>query len=164
MNKVLIWGGLIIVALGLIIYGVAADTQSRENGEQKIAPVASVVTVAEPPHNFGDIDIFGGTVSTDYTLKNEGAEDVTILSGVTSCTCTEGEIGNLWFGMHETSGGTVVIPAGEERTLTATYDPLAHGPDGVGPVTRELYLKTNSTKTPEIRVIFAANVVKNSAN
>jgi len=75
--------------------------------------------------------------------------------------CTEGKIDNFTFGMHGQSGGTVVIPAGESKVLTAIYDPLAHGPEGTGPITRELALKTNSTITPEVVVRFSGNVIKN---
>ena len=117
--------------------------------------------VEKTSHDFGEIDIFGGKVSTTYTLKNEGSEDVRIISAITSCMCTEGEIGGMKFGMHSVTGEKIIIPAGGEEILTAVYDPLAHGPNGTGKVTRELILKTNSTETPEIKVLLIANVVKN---
>ncbi len=155
MNKYII-GALILVGILIVAsYGLTKDETSQ------LTEVASVITVVEPSHDFGDIDIFSGKVSTTYTLKNEGDEDVSILSAVTSCMCTAGKIGDLEFGMHESSGKTVIIPAGEEKTLTATFDPLAHGPNGIGKIKRELMLKTNSTVTPEIKVTFSGNVVKN---
>jgi len=156
MNKYII--GVIILAVVLIFasYGLPGDDTTNAKAE-----VASLISVVEEPHDFGDIDIFGGKVSTMYTLKNEGVEDVNITSAVTSCMCTEGEIGDLKFGMHASSGKTIVIPAGEEKTLTATFDPLAHGPNGTGKIKRELMLKTNSTLTPDIKATFSANVVKN---
>ena len=99
-------------------------TKRRWRKSKKIE-VASVV-IAEPvSYDFGSIDIFGGKVTTLYTLKNTGAEDVTILSGVTSCMCTEGQIDDLTFGMHESSGTTITIPAGGEKILKAIYDPRA---------------------------------------
>lgn len=154
MNKYII--GAIILAVVLIVASYGLPKNDAANTK-----VASTVTVVEQPHDFGDIDIFGGKVSTTYTLKNEGSEDVTITSAVTSCMCTEGEIGDLKFGMHESSGKTVVIPRGEEKTLTATFDPLAHGPNGTGKIKRELFLKTNSIETPEVKVTFSGNVIKN---
>ncbi|MAZ67741.1 hypothetical protein CL652_03155 [bacterium] len=164
MNKIFIWAGLALAALGLIAYGVIVDIPSGNRAVSQITPVESPLTVSESFYDFGDVDIFGGKVYTTYTLKNEGVEDVTIVSGITSCACTEGEIGTLRFGMHETTGNTVTIPAGEEKTLTAIYDPLAHGPEGTGAVIRELYLQTNSTQTPEVKLRFSANVVKNKLN
>lgn len=165
MNKSILWSGLTIIIVGLVAYSFVNSSVAPQASESPQAtPVASSIMVAEPPYDFGDIDIFGGKVSTTYTLKNEGVENVTIVSAVTSCMCTEGVIDDLRFGMHETTGNEITIPAGGEKILTAIYDPLAHGPDGTGAVTRELFLKTNSTATPDIRVRFSANVVKNKVN
>lgn len=155
MNKYII-GALILVALLAVALFFAPNVKEATQKSEVVSAV-----IAEPSsYDFGDIDIFGGKVTTSYTLKNKGTDDVTILSGVTSCMCTEGEIDNLRFGMHESSGTTIVIPAGEEKTLKATFDPLAHGPEGVGAVKRDVVLKTNSTETPQIKVVFSANVVK----
>lgn len=157
MNKYTL-GIIGIIIIGFLVFAV--NTSSNKKAEES-KQVASVVTTEKTSHDFGDIDIFGGKVTTTYTLKNEGSEDVRIVSAVTSCMCTEGEIGGMKFGMHSATGGSVVILAGGEKILTATFDPLAHGPDGTGKITRELTLKTNSTGTPEIKVRLSANVVKN---
>lgn len=155
MKKYII--GASVIAVMLIF---ASHVPEKVNSKEA-SRVASPVSVLEQPYDFGDIDIFGGKVSTTYTLKNEGTEDVTILSAQTSCMCTEGEIDGFSFGMHESEVKDVIVPAGGEKTLTATYDPLAHGPNGTGKVSRELMLKTDSTETSEIKVRFSANVVKN---
>lgn len=156
MNKYIIGVAIVAVVLILASYSFPGDDTINTKAE-----VASAITVVEESYDFGEIDIFGGKVSTTYTLKNEGTEDVSITSAVTSCMCTEGEIEDLKFGMHESSGKTVVIPAGEEKVLTAIYDPLTHGPNGTGKIKRELFLNTNSTETPEIKVTFSGNVIKN---
>lgn len=152
----------ITVVIVLVVVFILASYLTSNTENANTTKVESVITVAESLHDFGDIDIFGGKVSTIYTLKNEGVEDVKILSAVTSCMCTEGEIGGMRFGMHEQSNKNVSILAGEEKILTATFDPLAHGPNGTGKITRELSLKTDSNKTPKIIVKFTANVVKNN--
>jgi hypothetical protein len=156
MNKYILGGGLLVAVLILTFSYLPTGTDSAVPMK-----VASAITVVEEPHDFGDIDIFAGKVRTDYTLMNEGTEDVTVRSAQTSCMCTEGVIGGLSFGMHESDVKDVVIPAGGKQTLTAIYDPLAHGPNGTGKVTRELMLATNSEVTPVIKVKFSANVVKN---
>lgn len=156
MNKYIVGSTVVVIAVVALFYGLNI-------GEEKLdlnAQVASAVTVENLSHDFGDIDILGGKVSTTYTLKNEGTEDVYITSAITSCMCTEGKIGELQFGMHGSNDKIVVIPAGGEEILTAIYDPLAHGPEGTGAVTRELSLQTNSTITPKILVKFSANVIK----
>jgi hypothetical protein len=157
MNKYTL-GVIGIVIIAFLVFAV--NTSSNKKAE-KNKQVASVVTAEKTEHDFGDIDIFGGKVRTTYVLKNEGIEDVKIMSAVTSCMCTEGEIGGMKFGMHSATGGHVTISAGGEEILTAIYDPLAHGPNGTGKITRQLMLKTNSTQTPEIEVRLSANVVKN---
>ncbi len=156
MNKYII--GTIIVAAGLIF----AVSYFGNKGEttKAAASVTSPLVVLEEPYDFKEIDIFGGKVSTTYTLKNEGTEDITITRAETSCMCTEGEIAGLVFGMHGSEVKAVVIPAGAEEEVKVTFDPLAHGPEGTGPITRELMLKTNSQATPDIRLRFSGNVVK----
>lgn len=157
MNKYLI--GAIVIGVTLLGYTVISSNQN--NTEAITSETSSAkIAVLEQPHDFGDIEIFAGKVSTAYTLKNEGDEDVTITSAQTSCMCTEGEIAGLSFGMHGSDVKAVTIPAGGEEVVKATYDPLAHGPNGTGPVTRELILKTNSSETPSLRLKFSANVVK----
>jgi len=159
MNKYII--GAIIFGIGLIGF-LLLNTDSRSTNNTDVTSTAdSKISVVEQPYDFGDIDIFGGKVNTSYTLKNEGAKDVTITRAVTSCMCTEGEIAGLTFGMHGSEVKSVVIPAGRAEKVTAIYDPLAHGPNGTGPVTRTLQLETNSTETPKIELRFSANVIKN---
>jgi len=157
MNKYII--GAVVLAI-VLIFGARFFGGDQETTSAATS-VSSALTVLEEPYAFGDIDIFGGKVSTTYTLKNEGTEDITVTKAATSCMCTEGVIAGLTFGMHGSEVESVVIPAGSEETVTATYDPLAHGPNGTGAITRELMLATNSVVTPEVRMKFSGNVIKN---
>lgn len=157
MNKYIIGAVILTVVL---IFG-ANYFGNKDETIKAATNVTSPIAVLEKPYDFGDIDIFAGKVSTTYTLKNEGSEDVTITQAATSCMCTEGEIAGLTFGMHGSEVKSVVIPAGGEEVVKATFDPLAHGPEGTGPITRELMLKTNSQETPDIRLKFSGNVIKN---
>lgn len=157
MNKYIL-GIIGIIIIGALFF--TANTQNDKKAEENKQTV-SPISVDKMFYDFGDIDIFGGKVNTDFLLKNEGEEDVEIISGTTSCLCTEGEIENMKFGMHGQTGGKVIISAGGQKKLTATFDPLAHGPNGTGKITRQLILKTNSTETPEIEVRLNGNVVKN---
>lgn len=160
MNKYII-GAIVLVGVLLIGYAAVYSNQGNESDNlTNVSASASKLTVLEQPYDFGDIEIFDGKVSTNYTLKNEGTEDVTITKAGTSCMCTEGEIAGFTFGMHGSDVKSVIIPAGGEEIVKATYDPLAHGPNGVGPVTRTLELETNSIETPKIELRFSANVIK----
>jgi hypothetical protein len=154
MNKYII-GIVVIIALGLLVFGGRGGNDEIVN-----TAVASEIVVTEGSHDFGTINIFGGKVETDFTLTNTGTEDVTIVAGTTSCGCTDGSIDGIGFGMHKQMSSQVVIEAGESKSVTAIYDPLAHGPNATGPVTRQLFLKTNSEATPEVELRISANVVK----
>lgn len=150
----------------VLIIGFVVMSQNKNTIPEEVtgSMSAAKISVLEQPYDFGDIEIFAGKVSTNYTLKNEGNEDVTITKAGTSCMCTEGEIAGMTFGMHGSNVETVVIPPGGEETVKAIYDPLAHGPNGVGPVTRTLLLETNSTETPKVELRFSANVIKTENN
>jgi hypothetical protein len=160
MNKYII--GVIVLGVALLGYSMITSGQNTDTTKAVVSETSGAkIAVVEQPYDFGDIDIFAGKVDTTYTLKNEGTEDVIITKAETSCMCTEGIIAGLTFGMHGSEVESVVIPAGGEEKVKAIYDPLAHGPNGVGPVTRVLMLETNSIVTPKIELRLSANVVKN---
>jgi len=148
---------LALVVVGVIVGIVVGKDKTPE---QSNALSSSAIVVENDSYDFGDIDIFGGKVSTDYILANTGSEDVVVTNGITSCGCTEGEIAGENFGMHFDISQSVTIPVNSSVHLTAIYDPLAHGPSATGPVTRTIMLKTNSSLTPELEVRFTANVTK----
>lgn len=139
----------------LLLPGILGGSGTGARGE-----VAAAITVEPAVHDFGDIGIFDGKVEKDFILTNQGEESITILNGTTSCGCTEGSIDGILFGMHEGMAESVLVEPGETKTLTVIYDQLAHGPDAVGSITRQIFLKTNSTETPEIEINISANVVK----
>ena len=85
-NKYIIGTIILAIVLGAALFLAPESKKATQKSE-----VASVVIAEPSSYDFGDIDIFGGKVTIAYALKNTGAEDVTILSGVTSCACTEGK-------------------------------------------------------------------------
>jgi hypothetical protein len=152
---------LLIVITFLILGG--AIFAFNGNGDQEIVEqVTSTSSLASDRqiHDFGDIDIFSGKVTTEFALTNDGSDDIVVTEGTTSCGCTDGEIGGISFGMHEKMSGDFTILAGETKNLTVIYDPLAHGPSGTGKIDRQVFIKTNSTVTPELEVRVTANVTK----
>ena len=151
---------LVIVVLGIIgalfLFGASGGTTN-----QNVAESTSALSAEVDFYDFGEVPIFGGTVSTSFVLKNGGTEDVIVQSGTTSCGCTTAEIDGVGFGMHEDMVRPVVVPAGGEVELSVIYDPLAHGPSGVGLAQRSVFLKTNSRVTPEVEVRIKALVTNN---
>lgn len=147
-----------IVGLVVILGGVYLGVSGA------FAPNVSAATLvtSKVSHDFGEIDITGGKVSTIYPITNTGEEPVEILWGKTTCMCTEGTIGGKTFGMHEGFTGAITIEPGETENLTATFDPMAHGPDATGPITRSLTLGTNSSATKQLEFKLEGNVIKKS--
>ena len=159
INTVL-WIVVLVVAGvgGLVFLGGDISVNKHEINTQS----SSALTSDKLLYDFGEVDIFSGKVTTDFALTNEGVEDIAIKDGTTSCSCTEGEIGGIRFGMHENMSKAFIIPAGETRTLTVIYDPLKHGPSGVGLAERSIYLRTNSSTTPQLEVRIRALVTNNN--
>jgi len=105
-----------------------------------------------------------GTVSHIYKIKNTGTGSVVINKIYTSCMCTQAsiKIGSKTMGPFGMPGMGSPVPyidqelkAGEEIELTAVFDPAAHGPAGVGNISRVITLETSSGKT---QLYFSANV------
>ena len=138
---------LLLLGVTMLFLASCSSTSSVDSG--KIAPTDTTSV------DWGDINIEGGTVSHTYNFKNEGDSDLVIKSALTSCMCTSAEIQladgtkSPEFSMHQSIpwGGTV--KPGEEFSVTATFDPMAHGPDAVGPITRSVYIYTSSVANGE---------------
>lgn len=126
----------------------------------KPAPATPVVTgsastlVAEAAaYDFGAVPINGGFVRRIYVVRNIGTEPITIEKMYTSCMCTTALMragGKAWgpFGMpgHGIGGGRIstALAPGETAEVEAVFDPAAHGPAGVGPVSRAVYLENTA--------------------
>jgi hypothetical protein len=149
------------VAIGGALF-ISSDGVKNQAEPVVRSQVESAITIEEGPYDFGEIDIYGGVVETNFSLTNTGVEDVAITDGTTSCGCTNAELEGIRFGMHEVMSREFVIPAGETKLLKVIYDPLAHGPSGVGLAQRSVYLKTNSLTTPTLEVRIKALVTNNN--
>jgi len=153
---------LIIVIAAVLIGGgiILFSDGDKQTVEVQETVSTSVLSADREIHDFGEIDIFSGLVTTTFALTNEGSEPITVKEGTTSCGCTNAELEGISFGMHEKMNKEFVIPAGETKDLIVLYDPLAHGPSGTGLAQRSVFLKTNSSVTPELEVRIKAMVTK----
>lgn len=178
--KKLIYVSLAIILLGaagaLIVLSKNNNTSVQnnliapENIEQPVngkidQKVESTLETDKKDFDFGNIPIYGGKVSTKFRLKNTGSQELTLTSITTSCMCTEATIDDKTFGMP--MGGhnmypeaNIKIPAQSTKEITVTFDPLAHGDDATGPVSRIISIETDSNSTPLIEMRISGNVVK----
>lgn len=101
-------------------------------------------------HDFGDVPIDAGEVSADFRIRNASAEPVQLAAVYSSCMCTTAVLEfDGWrsgpFGMpgHDLPNAVdrEVAPGGQ-FTMRVTFDPAAHGPEGVGPTRRQVALHT----------------------
>ena len=134
----------------LVIIGVAF-LLSKNSQSQAETPSEDIsgLTVSPESYELGDVAINGGIVSKDYEVENSTSGKLTLKKIATSCMCTTasiqiGDKTTKFFGMegHGDANPPVnlEIPAGQKAKVTVKFDPAAHGPEGVGPFDRIVWL------------------------
>lgn len=148
MNTKVIIGifvAIIAVVGGLIWLGQPAGNQ---NGSQANL-TAGLLKSNETDFDFGTISMANGKVSHEFEVTNSSSQPVNIKKIYSSCMCTaanfkfkEKTYGP--FGMEGMGGlnyTNITIDPGDSGTVEVIYDPNAHGPAGVGPVDRLVYVE-----------------------
>jgi len=142
-------GFLIVIA---IVGGMWWQGQATDQVQPSVAATIGTFRImGEASRDLGRISMKEGVVTTDFLVKNNSQQALALKEIYTSCMCTEATITTATgqkrgpFGMP----GHGLVPSpdltlapGEEATVTASFDPAAHGPAGVGPVDREIILTT----------------------
>ena len=160
MKKNIITFAVILVGLlALMWWGKPTQTLTSVPGSNP--GDGNALTATEKLYDFGTISMADGKVSKIFQVTNPTAKDINIESVVTSCMCTvayiesaNGEKGPFGMPGH---GGPVaraneIIKVGESREVKVVYDPNAHGPAGIGPVDRFIYLTDTSGGTLELEI------------
>lgn len=129
-------------------------------------PTAPKIVIAEKEQNLGEVKLSGGTVQTEFTIKNEGQNPLVFLGLNTSCGCTSAKVitpdGESPVYQMAGHGKSVKwrgeLAPGIEGKIVVFYDPSVH-PDLKGDVMREIYIKTNDPNTPQetIRLLVSQN-------
>ena len=116
-------------------------------------------------YDAGTVSMAAGLVKKTYEIKNTGDGDLKIDRIWTSCHCTTarlkvGEKVSSEFGMDGSSPfWSQKIAPGQTGYLEVTFDPAYHGPAGLGPVIRAIYLSTNDPQNKKVEVRLSANVI-----
>lgn len=149
---ILVTGGL-ITALAFISKPSSKASSADPKGESGLA------VVGEGAYDFGTISMAKGKVRKAFQLQNTTSQTITLTKLSTSCMCTKATLtveGKTVgpFGMP----GHAFIPAIKESlnpgviaTVTAEFDPAAHGPAGVGAIDRAVTLENDSGAPVEFR-------------
>lgn len=165
-KKSWLYGGVLLGTLAILIWTGAPDSAAPAVSANPAAALSEGGSlVAEVMnYNFGTVSMRKGNVVYQYRLKNTGTDPVTITRLYTSCMCTTAtlEINGDEIGPFGMQGHGViprikeVVAPGQEAIVTATFDPNAHGPAGVGRIARVITLE-NSAGDP-VELNFEATV------
>jgi len=154
---------LLPVILALIIAGCSGQSSTSNPAEtakeietaKNINPIRAVdsgkiAAVDGTEYDWGYINISGGNVDHTFALSNSGDDDLVLKGAFTSCACTKVTIelpdGTVspTFGMKYPKGWAAIIKPGEEFKVTLQLDPMFHGPNETGPLTRSGFLVTSA--------------------
>lgn len=145
-SKILI--GIVVATLILLVGGVFVLSRNSGTNSGKLTEVLGIE--ANPTnYDLGKVPINGGIVTREYSIKNTTNKVIRLKKVATSCMCTTAsvEIGDKttkFFGMegHGDANPPVnlEISPGEEGKVVVKFDPAAHGPEGVGPFDRIIWL------------------------
>ena len=160
-NLILTIGGISVIFVIILLVGLFGNNNNNKKNKD------GVLTVKENFFDFGMISMKNGNVSHRFALKNENSETITIKKIYTSCMCTtatlidgKGEKRGI-FGMPghgDLSNIGFQIAGGETIEIEAIFDPAAHGPEGIGPVKRIIYIETDSQTNPNLQLVIEARV------
>jgi hypothetical protein len=150
-----------IIFAALFLIGLVA--LSRFSGQQKDAEAAPALVAEHNAFDFGSISMTAGKVSHRFKIKNPTESEITLTKLYTSCMCTSATL---------LRNGRTIGPFGmpghaplpnlqeqfaplEEAEVEVIFDPQAHGPAGIGKVTRTIYIEHGG---PSLLLTFSAAV------
>lgn len=102
-------------------------------------------------HDWGQINIGGGTVSHTFTLSNSATDDLILMGAFTSCMCTTAVFEfsdgrrSPQFGMRNNPNNWVrPVKPSESFLVYVEFEPNYHGPKGLGYIKRSIHLVTSA--------------------
>ncbi|MFA6097309.1 MAG: DUF1573 domain-containing protein [Candidatus Paceibacterota bacterium] len=159
------------VIFAVLILGAGAFIFFGENGEVSGKGGSAKLSIAETDYDFGDISMKNGLARHEFKIKNDGDQALEITDISTSCACTKvvlvvdgrrsPEFSMPGHGVKPLFWSEKIAP-GQSAVLEAVFDPLAHGPDAVGPITRVINIISNTGGKGNAKsvITFSGNVIK----
>src|SRR3989344_4427486 len=131
---------------------ISSESDSQAQNEVVSSAMSSdILSLDKRSYDFGTISMGKGKISTTFALTNVSTSSVQTSKLYTSCMCTtarfiQGGQESDEFGMP--GHGFVppmerTIAPGETAQIVVTFDPAAHGPAGVGKISRAVRLETD---------------------
>jgi len=140
-----IFVGAAILIIGLAWLGKPAADQNNSQASLD----TNVLKSEETLFDFGTISMANGNVSHDFKITNSSNQPVNIRKIYTSCMCTTAKfkLGDKTYGAFGMPGhggltaANITLNPGDSGVVEVTFDPNAHGPAGVGPIDRLVYVE-----------------------
>ncbi|RJP44137.1 DUF1573 domain-containing protein [Candidatus Parcubacteria bacterium] len=154
---VVLLGGFLAVRYGSNV-GAEALRNVRDTGETRTSFSEKAAAL-----DLGSVSMARGKAVHRFLVLNDVGRDIVVRRAMTSCMCTtaylavRGESPMGPFGMPGHGVVPVIdkrVESGEELLVSVVFDPAAHGPSGIGAVSREVSLERadGSRMTLEFRV------------
>ncbi len=148
-NKITAVRATLAEATGFVL-GIGQIGASGKNSGQNTGP--DQLEFSPGFFDFGKISMSAGLVEQDFIVTNSSSEPAILAKLSTSCMCTSAELlapaGNVGpFGMPSHGGASdfsLPLLPGEPAVVRVVFDPAAHGPAGLGKVSRTVTLETVS--------------------
>lgn len=136
--------------VGTLIFLASCSTTTSDQGSTSNVPSGTLSASTPLTYDWDKINIQGGKVSHTFEIQNTSEGPVQFSTATTSCMCTTASIAlssgkqSPEFGMHGNQPWGESLNPGETASITVTFDPMAHGPDATGPISRSVYVSTNA--------------------
>ena len=150
-----------IVAVVAIVGGVI--WLARPGQDAPIDPTTTIIsalTSTENQYDFGTISMANGNVNKVFTVTNNSADPALIEKIYTSCMCTSAKlkIGDKNLGPFGMPGHGIVpkvnqtLDPSKSAQIEVIFDPNAHGPAGVGPIERVVFVEEKGRQPLELTI------------
>ncbi|MDP4001255.1 MAG: DUF1573 domain-containing protein [bacterium] len=153
----IVWLVFLVAFIASAIYmarNTKTDDYSTDMGGNEF------LDVSEVSYDFGTVSMSSGDVIHEFTITNSNTEAIEIAKIQTSCMCTDAFFiqGDLNKGPYGMPGhGAIpkveeILYPGEKATIKVVFDPTAHGPAGIGPIDRSVFVETGKGASVELRI------------
>lgn len=147
---------LVAAGISLVLVTKPAPT----GGDNLLSSLSSALQTSEPSFDFGELSMARGKVNHEFSFANSSDKPIGLNQVYTSCMCTtaelfleEGRFGPFGMPGHGFSSPIKAEMApGEAGKVDVVFDPAAHGPAGVGPIERFVYVQTGDGSVLRFRI------------
>lgn len=141
--------GILVFIIGGF-YLINREPSASSVPDSKLAAVNSdQISISPETYDIGKVIMKDGNITREYEIKNDADNPLRIKKISTSCMCTKAkiEVGDKKsrnYGMEMQGDANPIInfdiPAKTTAKLVVTFDPAAHGIEGVGKIERSVYI------------------------